>query len=338
MNILKQIVFACFLAILFFACQRNPLKVNISKIENNIEIIRFDHELFSIQQNDTLNEIAKLSNAFPDFFNLFTYRIIRIGGVGEEQFPELLLQFINDTMIQNVNKMVEKEFVDFLKTEKKINKAFKYFQFHFPKKELPTVYVYVSGFNQSVVTAENIIGISLDKYLGRNCHYYQQLSSTPQYKIQNMHKEKLVSDVVYAWGSTEFGETNKATNLMANMIHHGKLMYFVDALLPSEHDSVKIGYTARQLEFCKKNEAQMWNTLIEKKLLFSSDRMDIVRFINDGPTTSSFPQQSPGRAGIWIGWQIVRQYMKKHPEITLKQLMHDSDYQQILNNSQYFPG
>ena len=337
MNIIKQILFALLFAVIFFACKRNPLKVNLSEIKNNIEIVRFDHDLFSIQLNDTLNEIAKLSNAHPDFFDLFTYRIIRIGGIGEEQFPGLLAQFITDTMILNVKNLVEEEFADFQKTEKQINKAFKYFQYHFPEKQLPTIYAYVSGFNQSVVTAENIIGISLDKYLGRDCHYYQQLSTTPQYKILNMHKNKLVSDVVYAWGNAEFEETNKATNLMGNIIHQGKLMYFVDALLPTTHDSLKIGYTTKQLDFCINNESQMWNYLVEKKMLFSSNRMDIVRYINDGPTTSGFPQQSPARAAIWIGWQIVRQYMEKHPEITLKELMQNSDYQQILSDSGYFP-
>ncbi len=332
-----QIIFILLLASIFFSCSRNPLKVDISGIENNIEIVRFDHELFAIQQNDTLGEIVKLSNKYPDFFNLFTYRIIRIGGIGEEKFPDLLMKFITDTMIVNVDKLVETKFADFKSTEKQLIKAFKYYQYHFPEKKLPTVYVYVSGFNQSVVTAENIIGISLDKYLGRDCKYYQLLSSTPQYKITNMYKDKLVSDVAYAWGSSDYGNSDKATNLMQNMILQGKLMYFVDALLPATPDSVKIGYTTKQLDFCIDNEAQMWNSLIEKKMLFSTNRMDIVRYINDGPSTSGFPSESPARAAIWIGWQIVRQYMEKHPEITLKELMLNSDYQQILNDSEYFP-
>jgi hypothetical protein len=239
-------------------------------------------------------------------------------------------------MILNVKKLVEKEFSDFEKIENDLNKAFKYYQFHFPDKELPTIYTYISGFNQSIVTAENIIGISLDKYLGRDCSYYKQLRTAPQYKIVNMHKDKLVSDVAYAWGITEFDENN-ATNLMGNIIYHGKLMYFVDALLPDTHDSIKIGYTTKQLDFCINNEAQMWNYLVEKKMLFSNKRMDIVRYINDGPSTSGFPMESPGRAGVWLGWQIIRKYMAKYPEITLKALMQNNEYQQILNDSEYFP-
>lgn len=337
MNLKKQLFFIAALSVLLFSCKPNPLKVDISKIETNIEVIRFDKELFKIDSGDTLNSLVKLSNKYPEFFDLFTYKVIQIGGIGDTLFLDGIKYFMNDTLIQNVKQLVDSEFTDFDKTEKQLQRAFKYFQYHFPEKEAPTVFAYFSGFNQSVVTAEKIAGISLDKYLGRDCEYYQKLNSTPQYKIVNMHKEKIVSDVAYAWGVTEFEFTNKATTLLDNMIHQGKLMYFVDALLPEMHDSLKIGYTGLQVDWCERNEAQMWSQLIEYKLLYSNKRMDIVRYINNSPTTSGFPLDSPGRTGVWIGWQIVREYMSKFPETTLPDLMQNSDYQQILNDSKYFP-
>ncbi|MCY1718841.1 hypothetical protein OU798_00710 [Prolixibacteraceae bacterium Z1-6] len=324
-------------ATIFFSCKRNPLKVDISDIETEVEVVRFDEGLFSINGNDTLKAFVELSNQHPDFFNLYTYRIIQIGGINDEHFGELMKAFITDTMIQDVKAVTDREFSNFKKLEKQLKKAFKYYSYHFPDKELPTIYTYVSGFNQSVVTAENIIGISLDKYLGRDCEYYQQLSTTPQYKVLNMHKDKILSDVAYAWGITEFEKPNTATNLMSNMVQKGKLMYLVDALLPDMPDSVKIGYTQQQLEWCQMNEPQMWTYLIEKEMLYTSKRMNIVRYINDSPSTSGFPLDSPGRTGVWIGWQIVRKYMKKHPEVTLPELMNNYNYQKILNESGYNP-
>ena len=329
--------FLVLLAASMVSCKQNPLKVDISGISAKPEFIRFEKELFGLPQNDTLNDFLELHKKHPAFFDLFTYRIINIGGIDDEHFTEYINAFLSDTMILNVKSLVEDEFSDFEEIQNQITTAFKYYRYHFPDKEIPTVYTCISGFNQSVVTAENIIGISLDKYLGRNCKYYQQLSTTPQYKIANMHKKKIVSDVAFAWGMTEFDTTNKATNLLGNMIHQGKLMYFTDALLPEMNDTLKIGYTKKQLEWCEENEAQMWLKLVETKMLYSNKRMDIIRYINDGPYTNGFPLESPARTGIWIGWQIVRKYMEKHPETTLSQLMNDSDYQKILNDSGYFP-
>jgi len=334
---LKYLFYIVILTIALLGCKRNPLKVDISNVKNDIKVVRFDHELFSISTNDTLNSLIELHNKYPEFVDLFTYKIIQIGGIDEEQFLTAMKLFLTDTMILNVEKQVDEKFSDFEEIENQLNEAFNYFQFHFPEKELPTVFAYISGFNQSVVTAENIIGISLDKYLGRDCEYYKKLNSTPQYKILNMHKEKIVSDVAYAWGITEFESSGKQTTLLDNMIHQGKLMYFVDALLPEMHDSLKIGYTGLQTNWCKRNEAQMWSQLIENKMLYSNKRMDIIRYTNNSPTTSGFPLESPGRTGVWIGWQIVRKYMKEFPETTLGELMNNDDYQQILNDSKYFP-
>ncbi len=331
------IAFILVIVTITVSCKRNPLKVDISNIDKEVEVVRFDEGLFSLNGKDTLQTWVELSNAHPDFFNLYTYRVIQIGGINDEFFPDLMKAFVTDTLIQKVKAETDIKFKDYKKLEKQLKKAFKYYHFHFPNKELPTIYTYVSGFNQSIVTAENIIGISLDKYLGRDCEYYQQLSTTPQYKVQNMHPGKILSDVAFAWGITEFENQDAATNLLGNMVEKGKLMYLVDAMLPSMQDSFKIGYTSQQMQWCQMNEPQMWTFLIEKGMLYSSKRMDIIRYINDAPSTSGFPMDSPGRTGVWLGWQIVRLYMKKHPEVTLPELMANYDYQKILNDSGYNP-
>lgn len=329
--------FLVVILIIFASCNRNPLKVDISGIETEIEIVRFDQELFNLPMRDTLAELTTLRNEYPGFFDLFTWKVIGVGGIEEEHFPKIMGEFLTDTMILNVKTLVEDEFSDFEKTEEELIEAFKYFQYHFPEKELPAIFTTISGFNQSVFTAEGLIGVSLDKYLGRDCSYYKQLSTVPLYKIKNMHPQKLISDVAYAWGMTEFDERGAATTLLDHIVHQGKLMYLVDAMLPEMHDSLKIGYTAEQLFWCKNNEPQMWNFLVEKRMLYTNKRMDILRFINDAPYTTGFPTESPGRSGVWIGWQIVRQYMKKRKEVTVSELMRNTDYQQILNDSGYYP-
>ncbi len=319
------------------SCNRNRLKVDTSDIKAEVEVVRFDRELFSISSGDTLEYLKELRNDYPGFFDLYTYKVIHAGGIQDDFFPGVMREFLTDTMIRNVKVRVEEVFGNFEKTEQALIQAFKYYRYHFPEKELPEIFTVISGFNQSVFTAEEIVGVSLDKYLGRDAKYYRQLSNVPLYKIKNMHPGKVVPDIVYAWGLTEFDATEATTTLLDHMVHQGKLLYFTDALLPEEPDTLKIGYTDEELQWCHNNEPQMWNYLIEKKLLYSNNRMDIVRYTNDGPTTTGFPRESPGKTGTWLGWQIVRQYMKKFPGVTLAELMENSDYQGILNESGYYP-
>lgn len=191
MKTVFRILFLSSFLLILFACNRNRLKVDISDIEKEVEVVRFEQELFEIPLQDTLTELEKLHDKYPDFFDLFTYKIINVGGIGDDYFPELMGEFLTDTMILNVKSDVEGEFSDFNEIEKQLNKVFKYYQYHFPDKVLPIIYTTVSGFNESVFTAEGIIGISLDKYLGRDYPYYKKLSNVPLYKIKNMHRKKL---------------------------------------------------------------------------------------------------------------------------------------------------
>lgn len=325
------------LGCVLLACKKNPLKVDISGVKEEIKVVHFDEELFAVDGSDTLKHLALLRERYSRFFDLFTQHVIKVGSWNDEYFPELMKAFLADTMIVNVKAYTDSVFADRTPLEEDLRTAFKYYRYHFPEGVLPEVFTYVSGFNQSVIVGDSLIGISLDKYLGRDCRYYKLLSTTPTYKVLNMHKDRIVPEVAYTWARARFEDPDAATNLLGHMVQLGKCMYLVDAMLPEVHDSLKIGYTGKQLEWCQNSEAAMWTYLIEHRMLYSTKRMDVVRYTRDAPTTSGFPLESPGRTGVWIGWQIVRQYMKKHPEITLPQLMANMNFQEILSDSEYNP-
>ena len=77
--------------------------------------------------------------------------------------------------------------------------------------------------------------------------------------------------------------------------------------------------------------------VIEQKHLFSTDYRTIIKYINDGPFTPGMPQEAPSRTGIWLGLQIVKQYMNKHEKLTLVDLMNENDYGMLLRESAYQP-
>ena len=60
-------------------------------------------------------------------------------------------------------------------------------------------------------------------------------------------------------------------------------------------------------------------------------------YLNDGPFTAEISQESPGRLGLWVGWRIVDSYMTNNKDVTLIELMGESDAQKILEQSYYKP-
>jgi len=332
-----------FIGLLLIISCRNNDKPAISEIQTNIEIKRLDRDLFKTIPNDTVEFIRSLEYRYGDFFNLYNYRIISIGGSDEEQYISNLLSFTHDEVIKEISQKCNEIFPDVDEVQEGLNTAFKYYLYYYPDKPVPEVYTYLSGFNQSVVTDEKILGIGLDKFLGTDCDFYSRLA-IPEYSRKNMHPQKIIADCMRAWGLMEFDagrpdyirEDGVEDNLINNMLFNGKIMYFLDAVLPGVEDSLKIGFSSNQLEWCISNEANMWNYLIDNQLIFSSDLMVVTKLINNAPNTVYFTKESPGRSGIWIGWQIIKSYMKKSKS-SLQDLMVNNDYRGILNNSRYNP-
>ncbi len=332
---MKKVTVLILLIGLIVSCQRNPLKINTSKIDIDIQFRSLDEKLFAA--NDELDQkLSTIESEFDEFYKIFIHQMIRIGSPDSIDFNEKLQSFLIDSVIVDAKNMVDEKInkdlleIDFLK-------AFKHYNYYFPEKTIPEIYTCISGFNQSVVVSENLIGISLDKYLGDECKYYPQLG-IPEYKVKNMHAEKIIPDAMFAWVLTEYPIKSEANKVIEHMIYKGKLMYFLDAMMPDLSDTIKIGYSAKQLKFCQNSEHGMWTYLAEQKMLFSTDRMDIKRYVDDGPYTSSFTADSPGRIGVWLGWQIVKAFMKKNPDTSLKELLENEDYMGILNQSAYQPG
>ena len=330
----KKVLFLS-ISILLASCVRDPLKINVSNVSVDLIIKHFDVDLLKIKPEQMQSAIPELKKSYNDFFDIFTYRMISIGGIDQANFSEMLNSFIADTLIRDLESDVATK-IDTIRIGKEILDAFKHYRYYFPQKEIPVIYTCISGFNQSVVISKDLVGISLDKYLGASSPFYVKLG-LPEYKRKNMYSSRIVPDVMYGWAAAEWPKDDKSNNLLSQMIQEGKLMYFMDAMLPELNDSLKMGYSEDKLDYCRENEAKMWTFLAEQKLLFTTDRMSIKRFIDDGPYTSAFGQSSPARTGVWLGWQIVRSYMKENKEVKLSELMDDSDFQSILNHSGYQP-
>ncbi len=336
---MKNNLFLYFLSIilLFTACsKKDKFKVDISDSIVNIEIKRLDKDLFEIDFDNADNSITQLKEKYGDFFVLYNQRVISLGSPNSPAYSDNLLVFLTDYTINSIYEQTKLVFPDIDQLESEINRAFMYYNYHFPNHKIPAVYTFIGGFNQSIVVADSILAIGLDKYFGTDCEFYQRLE-TANYLRLNMHPAKIPTDALKAWALTEFVYNDSVDNLVNNMIYQGKIQYFLDAVFSDAHDTLKFGMTTSQIGWCMANEKHMWNSLIDQKLIFSTDYMTINKYINPAPFTSGFPRESPGRAVVWLGYKIVKKYMDRNPKVNLEQLMNNNEYQKILSESRYEP-
>ena len=119
------------------------------------------------------------------------------------------------------------------------------------------------------------------------------------------------------------------------MIYSGKLLYLKDMIIPFKTDAQKIGYTQQQLDWVTVNQEQIWQYFIEKELLYSTDSKLPNRFINPAPFSKFYlaeiDNESPGKVGQFVGWQIVKAYMDNN-DVTLTELLN-TPAQTVFNKS-----
>jgi hypothetical protein len=312
------------------------MRVNVSGIKEEVPLIRFDRLFFEAADQPDSSAVISLREKYPEFTDLFSREILKIGPLTDSAGWMMLKDFVSDSIIRSAKEKTDGLFSENPDFQKELIQAFKHYRYYFPGEGLPEIYTVISGFNESVFISGERIGISLDKYLGTTCEFYPLLG-LQLYKQKRMHPEMIPSDVIQAWGRSRFPPGQEATTLCDHMVYEGKLLWFMQALAPDMADSLITGFSGKQSKWCQDNEREMWNYLVENKLLFSTKQMDIVRYIGDGPTTNGFPGGSPARTGAWLGWRIIRNYLKKNPEVTLTELMANTNYQGILNASAYAP-
>lgn len=318
---MRKIIIVCSLIILFSSCEnKSKVEKEVEEIPLEIKVERFDKIFFE----SPVAELPKIKATYPEFFPQ---------GVEDQVWIEKM----TNPLWKELYSEVQKRFGDFGPEKTAIEDAFRHAKYYFPETQVPEVITVIGemDYNNKVIYTGDLLLISLELYLGKDHEYYQ--SEFPAYIRQNFEKHQMLPDIVSAFATGKIAEPSNR-NLLSQMIYAGKELYIKDLLLPQASDADKIGYTPEQIVWSEENEEYMWRYFVEGNLLYDSDSKLGNRFINRAPFSKFYLEidnESPGRIGTWVGWQIVRSFMKNN-EVPLEQLLQ-MDAVEIFNKSKYKP-
>jgi len=310
---------------------------DISNIEKIVEIKNFEKALFQTNVKGQPFSQERLLNDFPAFYPFYANELMQWDSQDTTKWKNALLEFTKNQDIQSLYDSVSVKFNNLETINKELVTAFKYFQYYFPDHKIPDVVYFISGFRQMALTLDNdVLGIGLDMHMGKDFKYYNA-TGYPKYSINQFTKEHLSSHAMEVWAQQIHPEPLPVSRFIDEMIYRGKMLYFLDLVLPSVSDHLKIGYETDQLDWCKNNEKEIWEFFVEKKILFENTSAKFKYYINDGPHSNGMPKKAPGKIGRWVGWQIVRKFMDQNPDVSVQELFEISDGAKILKKSKYKP-
>lgn len=316
---IRNFIFIFLTALLFSCDNKSNLEKEIEQIPIDFQIIRFDQKFASV----TPETLPALKTEYPFLF--------------PERFHDSIwVQRINDTIQQELNREVEKEFPDFSSEEDQLQSLFQHLKYYFPSFEAPTVITVTSevDYKNKVLLADDYLFISLDTYLGKNHEFYLGIQT---YLKKNFERNQILPDVATEYAKKYIPQPESKT-FLAHMLYYGKILYLKDILLPQTPDAEKIGYTGEELAWAVENEEQIWKYFVERQILFNSDTELYSRFLYPAPFSKFYLEldnESPAMLGQYIGWEIIRQYMSRE-KVSIQELL-DTDAETIFNKANYKP-
>ncbi|MDG1518073.1 MAG: hypothetical protein P8Q42_08575 [Flavobacteriales bacterium] len=325
----NAVILFLFAISLLSSCTEERLNIDTSGIDVHLNFKHYEQDLFTINRNNIERSLDELSLKHPIFIS------------GDYKNPSEIHE-LNTYLNNELNTKLFKDWQTKIGTydaiETELNKAFSYFKHYYPNDSNPSIYTYISGVNyeKPIIIKNNNIIIGIDMFYGKNYKAYQQLK-IPQYLSKSYDKKYITPIVFREFITQKFAPFLAGKTMLDNMISLGKVEYFIEAVTPQLQDSIRFQFTTSQMNWCYGHERAFWKHLTIKGLLFSNDYHAYKRFLQPGPFASSMERESPARIGIYIGYRIVKDFMDKNTEVSLNELMTNTDFTAIFKASKYNP-
>ena len=308
----------------------------MSKIKVDVQLLRFEQDIFALDTTNLQMGMQNLLGKYPVMLPLFCNEIIHDQSNPKETPREALSAFLSFPQVRHLNDTVQQVYGDLGWLEKDLNQMFRYYKYYFPKKPTPQVVTMISEFATDAFTAgDSLCGIGLDMFLGETYPGYDP-DVFPYFMRRQFQKDYITVRLSKAIAQN-CADQPPGQRLLDLMLHYGKRLYITDCLLPDVADSLKMGYTRKQMEGCYANEAEVWARMLSEKMLYSTDFDKIRKLVTPSPNAPAIFQEAPGEIGNWMGLQIVRAYMKRYPKTTMEELLALKDAQKFLELAKYKP-
>lgn len=298
----------------------------------NIEIERMENEIFSL---NTLSKVREFSKNNPVIAEQF---LRKNEYPNDSIFALELSKRFNNPYIDTLKLELNKYFSDITWLEKKLEGAFSLMKYYYPEVKIPKVQTVATGFDYDLLVSDTLIIIGLDYYMGPEARFRPM--GTYNYILKRYEKKYIVPSIMLLYGiSSGFNENNLQDNsILAEMVSFGKSFYFAKRILPCTADSTLIWYTDKEMNNVKKYDYIAWGYFLENGLLYETSHLMKRKYLDERPQTYEITQfECPPRIATWLGWEIVKQYMDRNPDLTLQELMKVSDARKIFEDSKYRP-
>jgi hypothetical protein len=325
------------LMIVSFACSSKRNVPDVSAIRAPVSLQRFEKSFFALDTIKIAESLQELTTEYHGFTQDFLFNIL---GSSPDAVSRDIPFFIRTYQV--MAKDVSAMFPDLNKEVNEVQQGLRLVKHYFPDYRLPEkVITFIGPLNSygSIITPDGL-GVGLQLYLGSNHPLYlteegQQLY--PRYISRRFDRIYIPVNAIKNVIDDLYPPMYAGKPLVEQMVEAGKRLYLLDQLMPYAADSLKTGYTQKQLEGCLENEKNIWSFFIQNNLLFINDPEMIRDYMNEAPNTPTLGQASPGFIGQFVGGQIVKKWMSQQKDQGNMKMLMETPAKKIFEEAKYKP-
>lgn len=177
----------------------------------------------------------------------------------------------------------------------------------------------VGLFQYQTALTDSSLWVGLDMFMNEEYRYYPSVEHLYQYQRRRTAPGYMpvaaARTLAEDWVNENLSHASESENsLLDQIIREGQTLACMRWLLPEIHDSLLLGYSAAQWNWIKSNQDEVWRDMVSKDFLFESDPAIISRFMNDGPFSSGYPQESPPALGRFIGDALIQKWIQSNKD------------------------
>lgn len=304
--------------------------------DTDVTVSRYDQLLNEYVEYNSFLALQKMNTHYLSETKYLIEDILELGPVDDAHTSTKLKAFYSDSTLRVLSRDALAKFKDMSGLEKDLTRGFRNLKKEIPSVKIPRVYSQLSALNESVVVGDSVLGFSIDKYMGKDYPLYKQFYY--DYQCSSMVPDRIVPDCFMFYLLSQYPLSEKDTHsLLECMMHKGKIHYLIKEILDYDSYAQEMGYSGEEDEWCTQNRKQIWEYITRNGHLNTNDPMVIRKYMASAPYTAYFGDGSPPMLGVWMGTQIIDSYLKNNKDVSIEELMKDTDYRRMWTNAKFKP-
>lgn len=212
------------------ACEFKLKPFNENGDNQRIEVCRYDRLESQYLTTSDFSALQQMNTEYPMETSTLIEKILRIGEVNDPQINNKFLSFYQDSTLQTIISDAESQYANMDDLNGSLNTVFEKLKKEIPSLPLPRIYAQIGALDQSIVVGNSSIGISLDKYLGKDYPLYKKYYTESQRKT--MTRSYIVPDCLCFYLLSQYTMNNiEARPQLERDLHMGKVMWVCNKML-----------------------------------------------------------------------------------------------------------